>query len=67
MTSIVRANLMSREGYTPYCGNAERCSAGMPRTTWNGEQFECRCGWKSQFPADFIAEYKAQWGKGAKS
>ena len=22
---------------------------------------KCRCGWRSQFPADFIAEYKAKW------
>lgn len=60
--SIVRQNLLSRPGYSPYCGN-EKCPT-MPRTTWNGEQFQCSCGWRSQFPADFIAEYKAyraQW------
>lgn len=58
--SLVRENLMSREGYSPYCGG-ENCRI-MPRTIWNGEQFECHsCGWKSQFPADFIAEYKAKW------
>lgn len=62
MISIVRDNLLTREGYTPYCG-AERCNRGMPRTTWNGSQFECRCGWQSQFPVEFIAEYKAIWSK----
>jgi hypothetical protein len=58
--SIVRDNLMTRPGYSPYCGN-DKCST-MPRTVWNGEQFKCcSCGWVSTFPADFIAEYKAKW------
>ncbi|WP_414609265.1 hypothetical protein [Stenotrophomonas pavanii] len=60
MTSIVRNNLLNREGYTPYCGEVH-CTAGMPRTTWDGEQFRCRCGWRSSFPAEFIADYKAAW------
>ncbi|KZC91246.1 hypothetical protein AR273_17660 [Stenotrophomonas maltophilia] len=38
------------------------CTAGLPRTTWDGTQFRCRCGWRSEFPADFIAAYKAKWG-----
>lgn len=60
--SIVRENLMTRPGYTPYCGG-ERCPT-MPRTSWTGEQFKCpHCSWVSGFPADFIAEYKAKWGK----
>lgn len=63
--SLVRINLMTREGYSPYCGG-ERCPLQMPRTTWDGEQFKCRCGWRSQFPADFIAEYKAKWHGGPK-
>ncbi|MEI5996788.1 hypothetical protein H3V53_06115 [Paraburkholderia bengalensis] len=59
--STVRDNLMSRPGYSPYCGNA-RC-ATMPRTTWNGSQFRCfECGWVSRFPADFIDQYKTRWG-----
>jgi hypothetical protein len=59
--SIVRDNLMSRPGYSPYCGNV-KCST-MPRTFWAGCQFRCgNCGWVSQFPEDFIAEYKAKWG-----
>lgn len=58
--SLIRDNLMTREGYSPYCGN-EKCYAMWPRTTFDGEQFKCRCGWRSQFPADFIAEYKAKW------
>lgn len=60
--SIVRDNLMTREGYTPYCGNGGHCT--MPRTTWTGVQFKCpNCSWVSAFPAEFIAEYKAKWGK----
>ncbi len=58
--SIVRENLMSRPGYSPYCGG-EKCST-MPRTNWNGKQFRCGlCGWESAFPADFLAEYRAKW------
>jgi hypothetical protein len=65
--SIVRDNLMTRQNYAPYCGNAD-CRGLMPRSTFNGEQFACRaCGWVSQFPSDFIAEYKAKWGIGEKA
>ena len=55
--SIVRENLMNERGYTPYCGSAERCSYGMPRTRFDGSQFACRCGWRSGFEPEFIAEY----------
>lgn len=59
--SIVRENLMSREGYRPYCGNGH-CGGMMPRTVWTGKQFSCpSCHWVSQFPPEFIAEYKAKW------
>lgn len=58
--SIVRDNLMNQKGYSPYCGNI-RCFFGMPRTTFNGEQFTCRCGWVSGFPKGFIKEYKEKW------
>lgn len=58
--SIVRENLMARAGYTPYCGNMEKCS--MPRTSWTGRQFRCgQGGWESQFPEDFLSEYRAKW------
>lgn len=60
--SIVRENLMTRKGYTPYCGN-EKCRFDMPRTHFIKGQFECACGWRSQFEAEFIAEYKAKWSK----
>lgn len=58
--SLVRENLMTRPGYSPYCGET-RCCYSMPRTAWDGEQFTCKCGWRSQFPADFIERYKAKW------
>lgn len=58
--SIVRENLMTKRGYTPYCGDGE-CRFRMPRTRFDGEQFTCICGWRSEFPADFIAAYKAKW------
>jgi hypothetical protein len=32
----------------------------MPRTHFDGRQFVCACGWRSSFPADFIAKYKAK-------
>jgi len=36
-------------------------TCSMPRTRWDGDQFKCSCGWRSQLPAEFIAEYKAKW------
>lgn len=59
--SIVRDNLMNRPGYAPYCGAAEHCTFGMPRTRFDGEQFVCRCGWRSSFEPEFISEYKKKW------
>ena len=60
--SIVRDNLMTRKGYSPYCGN-QKCYTA-PRTKFNGSQFECpRCGWKSSFEEVFIKDYKAKWSK----
>lgn len=43
--SIIRDNLMTQKGYSPYCGSiGKRCS--MPRTTFTGTQFKCNeCGW----------------------
>lgn len=55
--STVRDNLLNRPGYTPYCGS-ENCRLRMPRTWFNGEQFQCGCGWKSGFEAAFIEQYK---------
>jgi rubredoxin len=58
--SLVRHNLMTRQGYSPYCGG-ERCRT-MPRTRFDGEQFVCpTCGWRSSFEPEFIAAYKAHW------
>lgn len=59
-SSIIRENLMNREGYSPYCGNPN-CRI-MPRTHFNGSQFVCHvCGWKSSFPEEFITRYKKRW------
>lgn len=60
IVSIVRENLMTRPGYAPYCGNGD-CILMMPRARWDGEQFNCRCGWRSRFPTEFIEQYKAKW------
>ena len=65
--SIVRNNLMTREGYSPYCGNNNygygKGQCHMPRTFFNGDQFECPvCGFVSQFEESFIQEYKTKWG-----
>lgn len=60
--SIVRENLMTRPGYSPYCG-WEGCRT-TPRTRFVNGQFQCpECGWRSSFPADFIAEYQAKWSR----
>jgi hypothetical protein len=58
--SIVRENLMTRPGYTPYCGS-DRCSFRMPRTAFDGSQFKCQCGWRSGFEAEFIEQYVRRW------
>jgi hypothetical protein len=62
--SIVRENLMTVEGYTPYCGS-DNCHKGMPRTKWDKElkQFVCSCGWVSEFHKGFIARYIIKWNK----
>lgn len=58
--SLVRNNLMYREGYAPYCGNGT-C---MYRAPFNGKQFQCpRCNWMSQFEPEFIEIYKTKWKK----
>jgi hypothetical protein len=59
--SIVRDNLMERQGYTPYCGNDVSCYFRMPRTHFKRGQFECLCGWRSSFDPAFIAMYEAKW------
>lgn len=55
--SIVRHNLMNSPGYAPYCGR-DRC---FNRTRFNGVQFKCPCGWRSEFEPEFIAAYQARW------
>lgn len=55
----VRHNLMTVPGYTPYCGSGH-CKLSWPRSTFNGSQFTCQCGWVSEFPAAFIEEYRGQ-------
>jgi hypothetical protein len=54
--SIVRRNLLEQENYTPYCGELH-CDV-MPRTFFNGEQFECpKCKWESSYEPEFIEKY----------
>jgi len=61
--SIVRDNMMTQRGYTPYCGN-QHCGT-MPRTFWNGAQMQCRhCGWQSSFELEFVAAYTEKWSIG---
>lgn len=61
--SIVRENLMNIQGYTPYCGNLN-CNGGLRRTHFINDQFRATCcNWVSEFPPEFIAEYKAKWNK----
>lgn len=58
---IVRDNLMTEKGYTPYCG-ADKCIGRYPRTVFNGSQFVCpSCGWVSSLPESFISTYKHKW------
>lgn len=66
--SIVKNNLLIRPGYSPYCGDdicLPRTSFSLerwPRTKFNGKQFICpKCNWTSEFPEEFIKEYKSKW------
>ncbi len=66
--TTVRQNLMTQQGYSPYCGNdISRLEVGgcdNPRTKFNGKQFICpRCSWISEFPSDFIERYKLKWAE----
>lgn len=60
--SIVRQNLMNEPHYSPYCGSTN-CRLHSPRTQFNGNQFQCGCGWESQFDPQFIKDYKEKWNK----
>ena len=58
--SVIKENLMSRKGYTPYCGDL-LCRL-MPRTVIIDGQFYCpACAWESDFDEKFIEEYLAKW------
>lgn len=54
--STVRRNMLTRKNYTPYCGNGSG-NCAMPRTMFDGFQFQCQCGWRSSFEPEFIARY----------
>jgi len=58
--SIVRENLMNRKGYAPYCGSLS-CIHHWPRARYVSGQFQCACGWRSDFEQDFIQKYEAKW------
>lgn len=60
--SLIRNNLMRREGYSPYCGFNGKCFFNWPRTVFRNDQFHCKCGWVSQIDKEFIQEYKEKWG-----
>lgn len=62
MLSIVRTNLLTVLNYTPYCGSLT-CCHNMPRSVFNGQQFQCGCGWRSSFEDSFINEYKQAQAK----
>lgn len=55
VASIVRENLLTERGYSPYCGNDD-CNHRWPRTQFDGKQFHCRCGWQSNFEPEFITK-----------
>lgn len=66
--TIVRENLMTVEGYSGYCPNPiarnKINGCNNPRTVFDGEQFTCPiCGWRSQYPKEFIERYKQRWNK----
>lgn len=59
MSDIVRENLLTVPNYTPYCGKGYyECGYRLPRLKFDGEQFKCFCGYRTNFEAEFIQEYK---------
>jgi len=63
MNKIIRENLLTEKGHTPYCG-ADHYIGRWPRLVFDGSQFVCpSCGWTSQFDDELIIEYKAKWSK----
>jgi len=54
---------MTIPNYSPYCGRESGCKFNYPRTEWNGNQFECKCGFVTGFTDDFIKRYKEKWNK----
>ena len=66
--TVIRENLMTQEGYSPYCGSdiprdfVNGCD--NPRTKYNSKlnQFVCpHCGFTTRFAPDFIKRYKEKW------
>ena len=51
--SIAVKNMLTRKGYTPYCG-ADSCIFFMPRTVFTSGQYQCVCGWRSQLDKDIV-------------
>lgn len=56
---IIKTNLMNLEGYTPLCGNGN-C---QKRTSFNGAQFICACGWSTLLDKEFVSKYIQKWKK----
>lgn len=56
--SIVRDNMLSRKGYSGYCG-ADKCSLHWPRTYFDPKvrQLRCPCGFQTDFEPEFIDKY----------
>jgi len=60
--SIVRQNLMTREGYSPYCAEV-RC---FRRARFNPDRGQFGCpvhSFETSFEPEFIEEYRKKWGK----
>jgi len=60
---IVRDNLINQQYYFPYCGRNTKCFYGWPRMKFDGSQFYCQCGYRTNFELEFIKQYKEKWNK----
>lgn len=59
--SIVRHNLLTRDGYAPYCGSVS-CMNRVPYNMTTGVA-TCSCGWVSlKLPTEFINLFNRVWG-----
>ncbi len=49
--------LLTHKCESPPC-EAKDCRFSWPRTAFDGEQFKCLCGWRTNYSKEFIEKWK---------